>query len=80
MSCFGSRVILCRSSPGLDNRFKREGSRSMFNDPTRHEGHDRLSEGKEDHEHRPHSELEAEEEILAELNSTPDEEDDEAQS
>jgi hypothetical protein len=52
----------------------------MFNDPTRHEGHDRLAEGEEGHEARPHSELEAEEEILAELNASPDEEDDEAQS
>jgi hypothetical protein len=42
----------------------------MFEDPTRHEGHDRLSEGKDEHEHRPHSELEAEEEILAELNAS----------
>ena len=52
----------------------------MFEDPVRHEGHDRLSEGKDEHEHRPHSELEAEEEILAELNATPEEEGDEAQS
>ncbi len=51
----------------------------MFNDPTRHEGHDRLSEGKEGQEARPHSELEAEEEILAELEANP-EEDEEAQS
>jgi hypothetical protein len=47
----------------------------MFNDPTRHEGHDRLSEGKEGHEDRPHGELEAEEEILAELDGPPDEDD-----
>ena len=52
----------------------------MFKDPSRHEGHDRLSEGKEGHGQRPHSELEAEEEILAELNATPEEEGDEAQS
>jgi hypothetical protein len=54
----------------------------MFNDPTRHEGHDRLSEGKDEHEHGPHSELEAEEEIIAELNASEDEagEKDEAQS
>jgi len=52
----------------------------MFNDPSRHEGHDRLSEGKEGHEQQPHSELEAEEEILAELNAKPEEEGDEAQS
>jgi hypothetical protein len=52
----------------------------MFKDPTRHEGHDRLAEGTEGHEPRPHSELEAEEEILAELNATPEEGDDEAQS
>ena len=52
----------------------------MFNDPTRREGHDRLAEGKEGHDQRPHSELEAEEEILAELNATSDEEGDEAQS
>jgi hypothetical protein len=54
----------------------------MFNDPSRHEGHDRLSEGKDGHEHGPHSELEAEDEILAELNPTEDEseEKDEAQS
>jgi len=52
----------------------------MFNDPSRHEGHDRLSEGKEGHEQRPHSELEAEEETLAELSATPEEEGDEAQS
>ena len=52
----------------------------MFNDPTRHEGHDRLSEGKEGHEHRPHGELEAEEEILAELDGSPEEEADDAQS
>jgi hypothetical protein len=50
----------------------------MFNDPTRHEGHDRLSEGKDEREHGPHSELEAEEEIIADLNSS--EEEDEAQS
>jgi hypothetical protein len=54
----------------------------MFEDPVRHEGHDRLSEGKDEHEHRPHSELEAEEEILAELNTSEDEPEgkDEAQS
>jgi hypothetical protein len=52
----------------------------MFNDPTRREGHDRLAEGKEGDEPRPHSELEAEEEILAELNAEADEEGDEAQS
>jgi len=52
----------------------------MFNDPTRHEGHDRLAEGKDEHEHRPHSELEAEEEILAELNASKPEEKDEPQS
>jgi hypothetical protein len=52
----------------------------MFNDPTRHEGYDRLAEGKERHEHKAHSELEAEEEILAELDAKPDEEGDEAQS
>ena len=52
----------------------------MFNDPSRHEGHDRLSEGKEGHGQRPHSELEAEEETLAELSATPEEEWDEAQS
>jgi hypothetical protein len=52
----------------------------MFNDPTRHEGHDRLAEGEEGHEQRPHSELEAEEEILAELNATPDAKEDEPQS
>ena len=54
----------------------------MFNDPSRHEGHDRLSEGKEGHEQRPHSELEAEEEILAELNDSDEkgEQEDEPQS
>jgi hypothetical protein len=54
----------------------------MFNDPTRHEGHDRSSERKDEHEHGPHSELEAEEEIIAELNASEDgaEEKDEAQS
>jgi hypothetical protein len=52
----------------------------MFNDPSRHEGHDRLSEGKEGHDKRPHSELEAEEEILAELKARPEEEGKEAQS
>ena len=54
----------------------------MYNDPTRHEGHDPLSEGKDEHEHGPHSELEAEEEIIAELNASEDEaeEKDEAQS
>jgi hypothetical protein len=51
----------------------------MFEDPVRHEGHDRLSEGKEGHEPRRHSELEAEEEILAELEGNP-EEGEEAQS
>jgi len=48
----------------------------MFNDPTRHEGHDRLAEGKDPHEKAPHSELEAEEEILAELSASDTEEDD----
>jgi hypothetical protein len=52
----------------------------MLNDPTRHEGHDRLAEGKEEHKEEFHSELEAEEEIIAELNATPEEEGDEAQS
>ena len=42
----------------------------MPDDPLKHEGHDRSEEGKEGHEHRPHSELEAEEEILAELNDS----------
>jgi hypothetical protein len=46
----------------------------MFNDPTRHEGHDRLAEGKEGHEEKFHSELEAEEEILSEVDAARNEE------
>ena len=54
----------------------------MLDDPIRHEGHDRIGEGKEGPEHRPHSELEAEEEILAELNDSDEkgEQEDEPQS
>jgi hypothetical protein len=52
----------------------------MLDDPIRHEGHDRLSEGKDEHEHRPHGELEAEEEILAELNETEDESEEEGEA
>ena len=42
----------------------------MFEDPIRREGHDRMEEGKEKHVHEPHSELEAEEEVLADLDSS----------
>jgi hypothetical protein len=46
---------------------------SMFEHPIRREGHDHLEEGKEQHVKEPHSELEAEEEVLADLNGSKDE-------